>query len=218
MDLYLSTVSDLLWESLKEIMQQKEFDRFRLVGGTSLSLQLGHRESVDIDMFTDAEYGSLDFERLEALLKEKFQYVDSLQSGLISFGKSFFIGKSKEKLVKLDLFYTDGFVFPPIDVEGVRLASIKEVAAMKLDIIGRGGRKKDFWDVHELLDSFTMEEMIKFYLKRYPYNFNRDEIIDGLTNFEAAEHEFIPICYRDKIWDLIKLDFEYLAETLRTKG
>lgn len=65
MKLYLNTVSDLLWNSLKQLMSIKEFDSFRIVGGTSLSLQLGHRESVDIDLFTDAEYGSLDFNKLE---------------------------------------------------------------------------------------------------------------------------------------------------------
>jgi len=62
----------------------------------------------------------------------------------------------------------------------VRLAGIEEIAAMKLDVIGRGGRKKDFWDFHALLKKFSLNEMIDFYLKRYPYNFNRKEIIKGL--------------------------------------
>lgn len=65
MKLYLHTVSELLWKSLIQIMTIEEFNSFRLVGGTSLSLQLGHRESIDIDLFTDAQYGSLDFDKLE---------------------------------------------------------------------------------------------------------------------------------------------------------
>jgi len=63
--LHLNTVSDLLWDSLNKLMSVKEFNSFRIVGGTSLSLQLGHRESVDIDLFTDSEYGSIDFDKLE---------------------------------------------------------------------------------------------------------------------------------------------------------
>ncbi|MDA0278745.1 MAG: nucleotidyl transferase AbiEii/AbiGii toxin family protein [Bacteroidetes bacterium] len=60
MKLYLNTVSDQLWDALNKLMADTAFDTFRLVGGTSLSLQLGHRESIDIDLFTDAAYGSLD--------------------------------------------------------------------------------------------------------------------------------------------------------------
>jgi len=127
-------------------------------------------------------------------------------------GKSFFIGNEASDLVKLDLFYTDNFVFPLIEVNEVRLASIKEIAAMKLDIIGRGGRKKDFWDFHELLEKFSLDEMIEYYIKRYPYNFNREEIIKALTNFENAEYEFIPICLKDKVWEIIKLDIEELVK------
>ncbi|MBN2396505.1 MAG: nucleotidyl transferase AbiEii/AbiGii toxin family protein [Candidatus Atribacteria bacterium] len=212
MQLYLSSVSNLLWKSLIELMKLKELENFRLVGGTNLSLQLGHRESVDIDMYTDAEYGSIDFLKIEEVLREKFSYIDSLSIDIIGMGKSFFIGNEAPDLVKLDLFYTDNFVFPLIEVKGVRFASIEEIAAMKLDVIGRGGRKKDFWDFHELLGKFSLNEMIDFYIKRYPYNLNREEIIRGLTNFEKAEYEFTPICFKDKVWEIIKLDIEELVK------
>ncbi|GAB1856755.1 hypothetical protein MHTCC0001_15910 [Flavobacteriaceae bacterium MHTCC 0001] len=64
MELHLNTVSDLLWESLNKLMGSAIFNDFRLVGDTSLSLQSGHRESVDINLFTDAKYGSKDFKRI----------------------------------------------------------------------------------------------------------------------------------------------------------
>lgn len=218
MNLFLNTVSNLLWKSLQELMTISEFDSFRLVGGTSLSLQLGHRESVDIDMFTDVEYGSVDFDKLESILKQKFTYIDSLQGNLIGMGKSFFIGNNASELVKLDLFYTDKYVFPLIDTNGIRLASIEEIAAMKLDVVGRGGRKKDFWDLHELLDSYSINDMIEFYTMRYPYNHSRNELINSLTDFDTAENDFTPICYKDKVWEIIKLDFEEIAQNLRPKG
>jgi Nucleotidyl transferase AbiEii toxin, Type IV TA system len=70
--LHYNTVNDLLKESLIKIMASNEFSAFRLVGGTALSLQLGHRISIDIDLFCDAEYGSISFEELEQFLKANF--------------------------------------------------------------------------------------------------------------------------------------------------
>ena len=127
-------------------------------------------------------------------------------------GKSFFVGNNDKELVKLDLYYTDSFVFPVVNQENIRFATLEEVAAMKLDIIARGGRKKDFWDVHELLEKYSLIELIKFYLKRYPYGSPQDEIITQLRDFSVAENDFTPNCFRGKDWEIIKLDFEDLVE------
>lgn len=104
MTLHLETVFDLLWNSLKKLTSIKEFNSFRLVGGTSLSLQLGHRESVDIELFTDADYGSVDFFKLENILNENFPYVATSSVGELGMGKSYFIGNNENDLVKLDLY------------------------------------------------------------------------------------------------------------------
>ncbi|WP_396637783.1 nucleotidyl transferase AbiEii/AbiGii toxin family protein [Maribacter sp. R77961] len=193
-------------------MSIEEFNSFRMVGGTSLSLQLGHRESIDIDLFTDAEYGSIDFAILEAKLIETFPYVDTTSVDLVGMGKSYFIGNNENELVKLDLFYTDPFVFPSILEQNIRFSSIEEVAAMKFEVIGNGGRKKDFWDIHELLDSYTLDEMIEFYLKRNPYGYSKDELLVKVVDFSNAEDDFTPNCYREKVWELIKLDIEKLVK------
>lgn len=58
--IHWQTVNELLRETLLLLMQSEEFDSFRLGGGTALSLQLSHRISVDIDLFTDEDYGSID--------------------------------------------------------------------------------------------------------------------------------------------------------------
>ena len=212
MKLYLNTVSDLLWDSLNTLMSLEEFNSFRLVGGTSLSLQLGHRESIDIDLFTDSEYGSIDFEKLETTLLNTFPVVELPFIDMVGVGKSYLIGNSKDDVVKLDLFYTDPFVFPCIIEQNIRFSSIEEVAAMKFEVIGQGGRKKDFWDVHELLENYTLDEMISFYLKRNPYGYTKSELLDKVIDFSVADHEFTPICYKDKDWELIKLDFEDLIK------
>lgn len=208
MILQKQTVSDTLWNSLTILMQQQELKDFRLVGGTSLSLQLGHRMSVDIDLFTDLPYDSIDFNTIDKLMKSIFPIVQEGSGGNNSMGKSYFVGTSNDDLVKLDLFYTDSFIYPEIITDGIRIAGKEEIAAMKLEVIGNGGRKKDFWDLHELLEHHSLSEMLDFYEQRFPYSHTRDQLISMLTNFNTAEEDFDPICLRHKYWELIKLDFE----------
>ena len=206
--LHKNTVSDNLWVSLNKLMKIEELKSFRLVGGTSLSLQIGHRMSVDIDLFTDAPYDSIDFDRIDEVICSTFPTVEMGYGGNNSMGKSYFVGTSKEDLVKLDIFYTDSFVFPQLIEQDIRFARLEEIAAMKLEVIGNNGRKKDFWDLHELMDHFSLNQMIEFYEKRYPYSLTKKEIISQLTFFDNADEDFDPICLRNKYWGLIKLDFE----------
>ena len=69
MEIYKQTVIDRLWDSLVVLMGLECLSGFRLVGGTSVSLLIGHRMSVDIDLFTDAEYGTIDFAAISEKLK-----------------------------------------------------------------------------------------------------------------------------------------------------
>jgi hypothetical protein len=82
--MYWETVSPLLREVLEEMMNESLFDSFRLVGGTALSLQLGHRKSIDIDLFTAKNYGSIDFELIDKFLKRQFEF--ALQIILVLLG------------------------------------------------------------------------------------------------------------------------------------
>lgn len=212
MTIHKETVSDLLWDTLIKLMQFKELDAFRLVGGTSLSLLLGHRISVDIDLFTDAEYKSIDFDEIDSLFQANFQYVDYCFGGNDSMGKSYLVGDNKDEVIKIDLFNTDPFQYAILDYNGIRLSQLEEIVAMKLEIIGNNGRKKDFWDLHELMESFTWDEMLNFYEKRYLYSHSREEIINKLTDFKEADTDLDPICLKDKHWELIKLDIEESVE------
>lgn len=189
-------------------MSFDELKAYRLVGGTSLSLLLGHRISVDIDLFTDSEYDSIDFDMLDKLFLESFDYVDIGYAGNKGFGKSYYIGTQKTDSIKVDLFYTDPFILPISEIENIRLSRLGEIVAMKLEIIGQNGRKKDFWDIHELMDHFTWSEMLDFYHKRYPHGHKREEIITKLTDFNNADTDPDPICLKEKHWELIKIDIE----------
>ena len=206
-ELQYRTVKPILRSTLERLMRIDEFRPFRLVGGTSLSLRYGHRISDDIDLFTDAEYGSIDFQLLQEILRREFPYCQGDCGEIVSFGTSYLIGNSKEDNVKLDLFYTDPFIRPMDQIESIRMASLDDIVAMKMDVISRGGRKKDFWDLHILRNKYTIEQMLSLYKERYPYGATEEECIAGLTNFSVADSDPDPICLLGKIWQLIKLDF-----------
>jgi len=211
-----NTVTPQLREILFWLMAEKIFDPFRLVGGTALSLQLGHRESVDIDLFTETPYGEIDFDLIDKHLKANFDYIDSFD-GPVAMGKSYFIGNSADDCIKLDLFYTDPFIRPVLNVDGIRLASLDDITAMKIDVVSRVARKKDFWDLHELLDYYSIPQMILLHEERYPYSHDSTEILTNFTNFEAADNDFEPICLKGKYWEIIKLDFVEVIEKLTNK-
>ena len=205
--LYWSTVNDVLKESLLFLMDSTEFSAFRLVGGTSLSLQLGHRLSVDIDLFTDAAYGTVDFNVLDAFLLKSYAYVESSFGILPGIGRSYVLGHNKDNLIKLDIYYTDKFIQEPLVMDGLRMATPEEIIAMKMDVVSREGRKKDFWDLHELLENYSISQMLTLHEKRYPYTHEKELLVKNLTNFTKADKDFEPICLKGKHWELIKLDF-----------
>lgn len=205
--MHWQTVNDLLRGTLILLINSKEFDEFRLVGGTALSLQLGHRLSVDIDLFTDADYGSIDFERIENFLEANFPYVDKGFGTIIGMGKSYLVGSDKENTVKLDLYYTtDPFMDPPLINEDIRMATLDEIIAMKVDVIQRIGRKKDFWDIYEVLSKYSIKDMMAVHKRRYKYSHDEVLIYSNFINFSEADNDFEPVCLRGNYWEFIKED------------
>lgn len=206
--LYYKTVNNLLKEVLLQLMAAKAFENFRLVGGTSLSLQIGHRESIDIDLFSDVDYGEIDFDAIEKHLEANYKYVDHLSNIIPGIGKSYLIGEDKDNALKLDIFYTDKFIQPIYLEDTIRMATIEEIIAMKLDVVQRGGRKKDFWDLHELFEKYSLNQMLDLHEQRYPYTHDSDLIIQNFTDFSLADDEFNPVCFKGKYWEFIKEDIE----------
>lgn len=206
---YWNTVNELLKDSLLILMQKKEFASFRLVGGTALSLYLGHRMSVDIDLFTDEPYRSIDFEAIETCLKNSFAYVSGDFGGNDVMGKSYLIGSDKDNIIKLDVYYSmDPFFQSVVEAEGIRAATVEEIIAMKIDVVQRGGRKKDFWDIHELLEKHTVSKMIKLHRQRFEWTHDEALIRKNFTDFSGADFDLNPICLRGKEWTFIKEDLQ----------
>lgn len=205
--LHYETVSTLLINTLRKLMDSDVFKPFRLVGGTNLSLQFGHRISDDIDLFTDAAYGSLDFSVFEQYLQWTFPFFDTpFRTDNVGFGRMYYIGLNGEDTVKLDLMYTDEFFSPAIDIDGIRFASPEQVVAMKMQAIATGGRKKDWWDIHMLLEYFSLEEMLDLHKRWQPWTHDRQQLLEALTDFSVADTQPDPRCLFGKDWDFIKLD------------
>lgn len=204
--IYYNTVNNLLIKTLITLMESSVFESFRLVGGTALSLQLGHRVSVDIDLFSDAPYGSIDFKAIDEFIEKTFPYHHHFSNLGPAMGKSYSVGTDKDNVVKLDVFYTDTFIQPPLIVDEIRMATTEEIIAMKIDVVQRVGRKKDFWDLHELLQNYNFSTMISLHQQRYPYWHDKELILNNLTSFELADDDFDPICLRGKYWEFIKED------------
>lgn len=183
--------------------QSKEFFKVcRLVGGTSLALQYGHRKSVDLDFF-----GSFIAEGLQ--IREVLKTIGSFQV----IQESRFIFQYIVEGVKVDFV---NYPYKWIDVElkedSLCLATPKDIAAMKLSAITNRGTKKDFIDLYELLGHFTLKEILGFYQEKYA-----DGVpfltLKSLTWFEDAEADPMPFILRDYTWEDVKL--RILEEVMR---
>ncbi len=102
-------------------------------------------------MFTDMSYDKFDLTAIEKYLTETFEFVEFYPNLIQAIGRTFYIGNSKKESVKLDIFHqSDLFIFDKVEKEGVRMISIEEILAMKLEIIQNANtRKKDFWDIYD---------------------------------------------------------------------
>lgn len=211
-----NTTSPELLSVLMAIMALPELADFRLVGGTALSLLRGHRISIDIDLFTNKQYGTNQFDLIEERIRTIYPYVinidvtaaPALKKMQNNYGLHLFIGTSEEERIKTDILYWNApFIFEPIEKQGIRLASTEEIAIMKLDTISRGGRKKDFWDLFDILETYNLQYLLDLYTQKYPYH-NIDDVIVGLTNFTEADDMPDPICLKGRHWELIREEFK----------
>lgn len=204
--MYYNTITAELKQILEKLMQIPVLNSFRLVGGTSLSLQLGHRESVDIDLFTDEMYSSINFQTIDESLKLMFTNIGWTEGIVAGMGKSYNITMNDET-IKVDVFYSgEKYIQPILLRDKIRMATVEEIIAMKLEVVANGGRKKDFWDLHELIGNYTLQDMLNLHEERYPYTHNAELIKHNFTQFEKADRDFNPVCLRGKHWELIKMD------------
>ena len=130
----------------------------RLVGGTSLALQYGHRRSIDLDFFGDT---TEDVEELTEVIHLCANQV--VRGNCTKKIKAFFLDGVKVDVVN----YRYRWIDAPVIDENLRLASPKDIAAMKVNAVMGRGTKKDFVDMYFLLKHYSFDEIMQFYLQKY---------------------------------------------------
>ena len=191
--LHLETIEPKTLELLRKLQSLSIFENSRLVGGTALALQLGHRKSIDLDIFgkiaatpeeiqeTCSEVGSLEISKTSKNIN--IYWVDGIKVDCVNYPYEWL-----EECRVLD---------------GVRLASISDIASMKISAIINRGTKKDFIDLHFLLKEMSLNHILDLYDQKYTDG-SRFIAIKSLTYFEDAESDPMPYMFEDVTWEDVK--------------
>jgi predicted nucleotidyltransferase component of viral defense system len=182
-------------ELLKRLQKVPLLSNLRLVGGTALALQLGHRRSIDLDFFG----------RITATGNQIADelYLFNFENVTVKYDtrniKVFFINEVKVDIVS----YRYEWIEDAVESEGIVLAGLKDIAAMKLAAITNRGTKKDFVDIYFLLTRYPLEQMLEFYTQKFTDGsvFN---VIRSLTYFADAEENNMPEMFVPVEWEDIK--------------
>lgn len=157
--LYTETVEKDTLALIISLQQCEELKEFRLVGGTALSLQIGHRKSIDIDLFSDQPFDSVliremlmkkwNPEKIQILKNCVFVYINGIKVDILS--------------------HQYPWQNPVLNKEGIRMADLKEIGAMKLHAMWqKGSRMKDFVDIYFLLEHHSLNNLASVYVNKYP--------------------------------------------------
>ncbi|MBR5092560.1 MAG: nucleotidyl transferase AbiEii/AbiGii toxin family protein [Bacteroidales bacterium] len=194
--LHLQTILPNTLELLKRLSVQPEMQGMRLVGGTSLALQYGHRQSIDLDFFGQMKVSQ---EEILSMLERIGQY--RLRNRTQNILQLIVEGI----MVDIVDYSHYSWIDNPIVEDKIVLASPKDIAALKINAIEGRGSRKDFIDVHLLLQHYSLDELLAFYSQKYP-NYSLFRALLSLTYFEDAETEAMPIMFMPTQWDTIKSD------------
>ena len=187
------TVEPHTLELLRQLMKEPLLCGTRLVGGTALALQYGHRSSVDLDFFGN----------IEATTEELGHVLGKVGSVMLLSGgntiKCFAVDD-----VRIDFV---NYAYPWLDdgimEDGLRLASPADIAAMKVYAIENRGSRKDFIDMYFLLKHYSLDEILSFYKRKYPEH-SEFVALRSLTFFEDAESFAMPKMFADFDWKELK--------------
>lgn len=192
--LSIQTVQPDTLELLKAISAQPEVKELRLVGGTALALQYGHRQSVDLDFFGK-------------LPEDKDELIDVVRrvGDVTVLNRSKIILQMVVNQVKVD--FVDYSRYPWIDEpilgDGFVLASDKDIAAMKINAIMGRGTRKDFIDLYVLLQHYSLTQIMDFYRQKYP-EFSEYRALLSMTYFDDAEMQDMPLMFIKTPWESMK--------------
>jgi len=176
-----------------------------LAGGMALALQLGHRISIDLDFFTQEAF---DEKRLSLELSKNSEFSEDGKSWRTVWGK---IGDTKFSI----FYYKYPLLEETVDYEGINIAGLKDIAAMKIHALEDRGTKRDFVDAFFLSREFSLDEILVFYDKKYRcLDEHLYSILRSLDYFADAESDEKDLKMIKKVsWEEVKKFFK--KESLR---
>ena len=195
--LYYRTIDSKTLELLKEIQKIKIFENLLLVGDTSLALQMGHRLSVDLDLF-----GELNADRQEIITE--LSKLGELKT--IHFTNNINIFTLNG--VKIDIV---NYVYPwlkkKLVIDDIKLANIIDISAMKIAAITGRGTMKDFIDLYYLLKQFSLKQILEFYEQKYS-DASVFMAIKSLTYFVDVDEDIMPKMFEKVNWENVKTEIK----------
>ena len=195
--LYTETVEPDTLSILKRVLSLAAFKEFSLVGGTALSLRYGHRISVDLDLFSDKKFDHSDIEKA---LRDEFGNSFLYEGMHPNFGIFCYIDGVKVDIV----YYPHTLLVLPAEEEGVRIYNSADIAAMKIQAILGRGKKKDFWDLFELLKHFSVKQIIEWHSHKFPTQMLLISIPQAITYFADADESEEPVSLKGQTWESVK--------------
>lgn len=193
--MYTKVLQDWTKEFLSKVESYDFPENTYLAGGTAIALQLGHRKSVDLDFFTPTKFEEIQWQQhWEERFKFKLAQID----------KQTIVGTIKK--VKLSLMgFKYKLILPPEVYKDILVASLPDLAAMKLNTIMGRGAKRDFIDIYFLAKEYGLKKLLEFYGEKFG-NLEEKEIMikKGLIYFEYADKEYMPDMLVPTDWKKIK--------------
>lgn len=195
--LHTKTVEPRTFSLLKKLMELPSLQSFSLVRGTALALRYGHRSSIDLDLFYHEKF---DHSSIEEELIHEFGSGFDYESGHKNFGIFCNINS-----IKVDIVY---FPHQPIaaieTVNNIRIYSSADIGAMKIQAILGRAKKKDFWDLYELLQYYSLQQIMDWHKQKYPSQMLAISIPNAITYFVEADESETPVSFKKQTWEGVK--------------
>ena len=188
------TVPADLLETAGKLCKISSLKNFNIVGGTALALQIGHRKSIDIDLFFNSPEISVDLALILDECRDAFKKVEVVSiyenRTLITHIENIkvdFVAQANSKMLD-----------NPTEIQGLRLATLRDIAAMKIMAVATtSNRIKDYVDIFYLLKKFSLETMFDFYYEKYNVS-SEQGALDNLPYFyDVSQDEFEALDFMD---------------------
>lgn len=206
--MFTETLSDNTAKALALLGKSGLLKEAYLAGGTACALQIGHRVSIDLDFFTPHTF---DPKKMIASLQKVGSFeLDEQSLGTI-------LGQLEK--VKFSLFvYEYPLILETQDFNGISVASLRDIAAMKIDAISSRGIKRDFIDLYFICQQqLPLREILDFYDRKYGgLASNLIHIQKSLVYFVDAEASHMPQMLKEINWNHVKSFFEREVKALNS--